>query len=90
MALILESANAVEDNDEFGSAHRLELTISKCEMCSVEDGKAIMADPLSRWSSNNNARPMLYRTTPGRWIASARRIKDYGKRKILTAAALRS
>ena len=81
----------LEGNDEFGSAHRSELTISKDfdrlsagEIgFSVEDGKAIMAH-LQQVVVKQQCEAYVLTSQFCMDCESFRRIKDYGKRKIRT------
>ena len=81
----------MEGNDEFGSAHRSELTISKDfdrlsagEIgFSVEDGKAIMAH-LQQVVVKQQCEAYVLTSRFCMDCESFRRIKDYGKRKIRT------
>jgi hypothetical protein len=81
----------LEGNDEFGSAHRSELTISKDfdrlsagEIgFSVEDGKAIMAH-LQQVVVKQQCEAYVLTSRFCMDCESFRRIKDYGKRKIRT------
>src|SRR4029077_15539503 len=81
----------LEGTDEFGSAHRSELTISKDfdrlsagEIgFSVEDGKAIMAH-LQQVGVKQQCEAYVLTSRFCMDCESFRRIKDYGKRKIRT------
>ena len=81
----------LEGTDEFGSAHRSELTIDKdleCVSageigCSVEDGKTIMAH-LRQVVVNQQCEAYVLTSRFCMDCERFRRIKDYGKRKIRT------
>ena len=81
----------LEGTDEFGSAHRLELTIDKDLECvsageigfSVEDGKTIMAH-LQQVVVNQQCEAYVLTSRFCMDCKRFRRIKDYGKRKIRT------
>ena len=81
----------LEGTDEFGSAHRSELTIDKdLERLSageigfsVEDGKAIMAH-LQQVVVNQQCEAYVLTSRFCMDCERFRRIKDYGKRKIRT------
>ena len=91
----MESVDAVENSaggtDEFGSAHRWELTIDK-DMerlsageigFSVEDGKAIMAH-LQQVVVNQQCEAYVLASRFCTDCEGFRRIKDYSRRKIRT------
>ena len=81
----------LEGTDEFGSAHRSELTIDKHLTrlsageigFTVEDGKAIMAH-LQQTVVKQQCEAYLLMSGFCMNCVSFRRIKDYGKRKIRT------
>ncbi len=81
----------LEGTDEFGSAHRSELTIDKDLAClsageigfSVEDGKAIMAH-LQQAVVEQQCEAYVLTSRFCMDCENFRRIKDYGKRKIRT------
>jgi len=81
----------LEGTDEFGSAHRSELTIDKDLECvsageigfSVEDGKTIMAH-LQQVVVNQQCEAYVLTSRFCMDCERFRRIKDYGKRKIRT------